>query len=261
MTSDENMLSITIETPDGSTVAFDTLISVVAKYRALISAINEAVAPRHTIRWDVSTLRKGSAEVGLNPQATDLGAIHTARTIAETQKNVIKAVEENAYERIEWPRVRVAAGELCAMVGKSVPSFTFGSLGTIARVVTPPTARQMGRESSLGSITGVLEAPNGRGDLQFILYDDLFGRGVRCFLGDNPLGFDLRRLWQERVEVTGRLTSDTVTGVVTQVHDITSIHELDTSSADYRKTEGMWKNWESSLEDRIEALRDVRRGE
>jgi hypothetical protein len=131
-------------------------------------------------------------------------------------------------------------------------------MGTVARIMKEQSkAPTKARGIYLGSIRGTVEALNRRQDLRFTLYDDVFDSAYVCYLGRSTVPYKLDQLWEKHVAVKGVITPGRPSSI-TQIEDIRILGDR---SADYTKTEGAFGDWDSSVEDRIDALRRERRGE
>jgi hypothetical protein len=92
-----------------------------------------------------------------------------------------------------------------------------------------------GQHQALGSIEGKLETISARGQLQFVVYDSLYDRGVNCFMKDEIMS-DAIKAFRKRVAVSGMVQYDKEGRAVSirvdsirefkDVADLPPIHEL-----------------------------------
>lgn len=263
--ADDAVLSFTLESPDGAPVPFDTLAHAFSRFRELIESLGKDVARGIPLKWGIEELRKGSAKLELRPTVTDNFAVeHGARQVAGALRDLTERGVSGTLGGSPYSRTTVNAFyRLTYLVDEDVPAMALGTRNNTVRVTLLTALHAPTSRMSFGSMSGVLEAPDEHriGDARFVLYDDVFDHPVICFLKDGDVQTGLEPLWKKRVRVTGVISSDRETGMPKSMRHIERIDVIPPSTADSTNTFGAWAGWHSTVEERIEALRRVRRGE
>ena len=254
--ADMPVVSMTLETREGALVPLDTLAEKVEFFAAVLAAIEREVV-KLPVGWGISGLSMGSARVELRPTSTDLGAEYRANLASESLHTVARAAAAGDFGLIPWPETRSAARQLASGLPGEVPGIRLEVNQDIIRIDRNTSPPIVDRGIYLGSVTGVVEGLNIHGDARFTLYDDVFGTGIVCRMANSLIHVDLVTLLKKRVEVKGIITpGKRIT--VSQIEDIVILPD---GPADYTKTEGVWRDWDSTWEQRLDALRNVRHGE
>ena len=237
------VVSITLETREGALVPLDTLAEKVEYFAAVLAAIEREVV-KLPVGWGISGLRMGSTTVELRPTDTDLGAAQRANLASESLKTVARAAAAGDFSLIPWPETRGAARQLVSGLPGEVPGIRLGVDQDIIRIDRNTSPPIVDRGIYLGSVTGVVEGLNIHDDARFTLYDDVFGTGIVCHMANSSVHIDLVTLLKKRVEVKGIIAPGR-RWTISQIEGITILPD---ASADYAKTEGVWRDWESTWE-------------
>ena len=250
------VVSITLETREGALVPLDTLAEKVEYFAAVLAAIEREVV-KLPVGWGISGLSMGSARVELRSTSTDLGAEYRANLASESLQTVARAAAAGDFALIPWPETRGAARQLVSGLPGEVPGIRLGVNQNIIRIDRNTSPPIVDRGLYLGSLTGVVEGLNIHEEGRFTLYDDVFGTGIVCHMANSSVHVDLVTLLKKRVEVKGIIAPGR-RRTISQIEDITILPD---GPSDYTKTEGVWRDWESTWEQRLDALRGVRHGE
>lgn len=154
--------------------------------------IARPVADTHTTRASKTAVRAITSGIRLLEKGTEITppyfnekALRAARTLA--------ALSEGKRKRVSYLRIR-SKGKPCDVTARALQS--------VERLLT-------GQHQAYGSIEGRLRTVSDRaGYFQFVVFDDLFDKGVNCFISDEHLGEEALLAFRRRVIVSGMVQYD-----------------------------------------------------
>lgn len=223
-------ISLTVDRDDISPADFGEMLR---EFVALLRDIDVELSPgpQPSLRWRLTRLSYNSpAVVGMESEpienAPDLGPrVVTAaiRGIDLVDRNAERPIEFNddALERLR--RISAFAGNGIGPIRLSAPSVN------LATNVTKRTEANidivLAQGYSIGSVEGLLEGLNVHGaSPYFTTYDDLTGRGVRCYFSEEQLDNVLAAV-KTKVLVHGSLRRDAL-GRPSQVRPVEFFRQL-----------------------------------
>jgi hypothetical protein len=217
-------------------VSLSVFASAVKDIQALIEALAaEIVGGKDRPEWIVEYLEAGSATMTFAGQAEGDQADEMIEKIVRGYAAVGRSLEAGSpmpYSR----KVEGAARRLTGVLNGTVTSVRFETHEETATVVSPSATVQAQKLLySYGAIEGRIQTLTSRGGLQFVLYDSVFGKAVRCYL--EPGGEEqMRGAWDRRAVVEGWVSREPVTGrplSVRRVSNVVMLDEIERGS--YRK--------------------------
>lgn len=239
-------------------IPLDLFAQAVTHFSEMVGSLSDEVADEQPIGWEIEHLHAGSAVIAVAARSDDIEAVD----------RIVRAYDEigEALSRREpvpfSPTVATHAYGLAGLINGKITSLSMGTrLRTLK--VTEPAANDVTqpekerRRPAYGELRGEVGAIIRRPRMQITVYDQLFDRGVPCYLADG---------WQERVNnllgkqvaVIGLLYRDPVTDRPTKLREIVSINILPAPSGDFRRARGVipWQPGDEPAESTIRRLRD-----
>jgi hypothetical protein len=259
---DDAVLTLRIETKDPSIIPFDTVAELFNHFNRLIAALGKEIAPKTPVTWGLTQLTLGSVNMEARPIPGNLVTEQMGRRIVQAADEAIAYAHAGDLAAMPFsPAVREELAAMLEKLNDAAPAFEIGSPGKRVRLTKFQLHTTGHRSISWGTVSGIADGIDQHAGLEFTLYDDVFDNGIHCQLreGVSPLG--LRDLFGKRVEVEGLISANPDTGLIKSVAQIEEITIIDTPDADYRAAEGIWRDWESTPDERLAALRRVRHGE
>ncbi|GAP11784.1 hypothetical protein BECAL_02977 [Bellilinea caldifistulae] len=221
----------------------------------LLHALTEEIAAGKTIEWQIIELSAGSATAviqGIADTAEDVEKITTAYAFIGRQLQIGNTIPYS-------PKVIQSARKIASILDGKVSSIEFGIDGEIYHITQSGfQEKPMTKAYSYGVITGKVENLIGHKTLKFTLYDNLFNRGVTCYVEEEKREL-LRNIWGKTVSVTGYIYRDIITGRPLEIHDIETVEIVPMREPGaYKKARGAlsWKPGDETADQTIRRLRD-----
>lgn len=198
---------------DAALVSPDNLKKAVSAFVELLKSVSDAASVGgKKIQWNMS-VRKGSCLIAAKPIA-DTETARAARNVIQAIPDGLRLLEKGISVMPDYfdERSLRAAKELAALPGpkglryirvkRANENTNIGqkSVASIDRILG-------GQHQALGSIEGKLQTITERGQLQFVVYDSLYDKGVNCFMSD-PIAQDAIGAFRKRVAVSGIIQYD-----------------------------------------------------
>lgn len=223
---------------------------------SLLNALTEEIAAGKTIEWQIIELSAGSATAVIQGIADtdedDVEKITTAYALIGQQLQFGKPIPYS-------PKVIQSARKIASVLDGKVSSIEFGIDGEIYHITQSGfQEKPMTKAYSYGVITGKVENLIGHKTLKFTLYDNLFNRGVTCYVEEEKREL-LRNIWGKTVSVTGYIYRDIITGRPLEIHDIETVEIVPMREPGaYKKARGAlsWKPGDETADQTIRRLRD-----
>lgn len=189
---------------DGSDVTPEKFLRGVRSFFAILTEVTTQVGGKRTaVQWTVQ-VREGSNLIGISPRAgfdpavvariTDAvsGGISQLETLAAEPpyftERAMKSLSELARVTDTDNRVRV-------WVRREPISVTAHSAANVGTILES-------EHEDYGSIEGRLRTITDRGGVQFVVYEPLWDRPVRCYIPEDLVN-QAMEAWRDRVEVYG----------------------------------------------------------
>ncbi|NPV77926.1 MAG: hypothetical protein HPY59_16315 [Anaerolineae bacterium] len=221
----------------------------------LLHALTEEITAGKTVEWQIIELSAGSATAviqGIADTAEDVEKITTAYAFIGQQLQFGNTIPYSL-------KVIQSARKIASILDGKVSSIEFGVDGEIYHITQSGfQEKPMTKAYSYGVITGKVENLIGYKTLKFTLYDNLFNRGVTCYVEEEKREL-LRNIWGKTVTVTGYIYRDIITGRPLEIHDIESIQIVPMREPGaYKKARGAlsWKPGDETADQTIRRLRD-----
>lgn len=212
-------LSVKLE---GEYIPLDSLASVLeATYSLLADMEAEVTNGKRELRWDVSGLQSGSAQISIAPRDSSPPG-ESGYVSGKILEGLIAGLrDESAMDGPHFAfgrSVRVGIRRLKSLVNPDVRRIVYTgydgeSNETVSAAVTYQGAQDAPVEStdaraktriSIGSVEGTLETLAGR-DSYFNIWDRVTGKKVRCECTSDMLAELAENAWEKTVVVTGEI--------------------------------------------------------
>ncbi len=215
----------------------DTFAAAVTGLRELANSLSAGLTPHANVIWELEDLKFGSATVTLRAESHSVGATKLlARAYSEIwtdisldrKLNYSRKISESARKLATLTKRKRVTGIRCATGSWSG---TLTSVGPNLGAIVEPV-------SSIGSVTGQIEALSRRGDLHLTMIDDVFSSRVTLHLkkGQEELA---RQAWNIHATVSGTIIEEPGFGRPTDVRDVLSIEPIeDFPVGSWRKAQG-----------------------
>lgn len=258
---EDAVLILHIETRDPSVIPFDVVARLFDHYNRLIAAVGREIAPKFPVQWGLTSLSLGSVDAEARPVEKTLATKHIGLRIADAVDEAIAhAVAGDLYSMPFPTPVREALAAMLNTLTDDAPAFEAGTPRKRARLSRIQLKVSEKRDITWGTVSGIADGIDKHERLQFTLYDDVFDNPVHCTLSTDVSQLGLTELFGRRVEVTGLITSNPDTGLIRSITQIDDLRVIEDPDANYEAARGIWKDWVSTEDERLEALRRVRRG-
>ncbi len=242
----------------GGRVGLEEFSEGINAFRGLINALT----PKDLkVTWVIDDLQPGSAIATFRGEAENMVDVED---IVELYGNVGYALakKEELSKHGEWQyngKVSKAAqrignlAETVEYVRFETPDVDHLIYGNGSAIHVPPPS------TSIGSINGRVQTLSNRSGLRFNLFDAVFDKAVACYLQPDQEE-SMREIWGRRVEVTGTISRQALTGrpmSIRQILKITPLGEVEPGS--YRNARGAvpWEEGQKLPEQVIRELRDA----
>lgn len=198
----------TIVTPDVFKRAINAFIEL------LKSVSDETTGSGKKIQWNMS-VAKGSNNVIARPVADVLTARASSLVIQAIPQGIRRLQKGTTTAPAYFDTDALqAAKELAEIIssGRNKPSYIrIQSTGTPCeieeRTVASVDRLLGGQHQALGTIEGKLQTISNRGQLQFVVFDSLYDKGVNCFVEDEMVDQAVQG-FGKRVAVSGMIQYD-----------------------------------------------------
>ncbi len=221
----------------------------------LLHALSEEITAGKTIEWQIVDLSAGSATAviqGIADTTEDVEKITTAFAVIGQHLQIGKPIP---YSQ----KVTQSVWKIASILDGKISSIEFGVDDQIYHITQSGfQEKPITKAYSYGVIIGKVENLIGHRKLKFTLYDNLFNRGVTCYVEEEKREL-LRNIWGKTVSVTGYIYRDMVTGRPLEIHDIESIEIVPLKEPGiYKKARGVlpWKPGDETAAQTIRRLRD-----
>jgi len=198
---------------DAALVSPDNLKKAVSSFVELLKSVSESAAEGgKKVKWNMS-VRKGSCIIVATPVA-DSETVRSAQRVIQAIPDGLRLLDKGITVMPDYFNEKAlrAARELASLQGpkglKYVKVKTSGKKLDIGQRSVISIDRILGgQHQSVGTIEGKLQTLTERGQLQFVVYDSLFDRGVNCFMTDD-ISQDAIAAFRKRVAVSGVIQYD-----------------------------------------------------
>ena len=154
--------------------------------------IARPVADRHTTRAGKAAIRAITSGIRLLERGTDITPPYFNERALKAAKS-LATLSDGRKKRVTYLRIKSSGKPL---------DVTPRALQSVDKLLT-------GQHDLYGSIEGRLQTVSDRdGYFQFVVFDDLFDKGVNCFISDNKVGEDAIGAFRRRVIVSGIVQYD-----------------------------------------------------
>ena len=235
----------------GGRVPIEKFRDGISHFQQLVAALTQG----RSVTWIVEDLQVGSAITTLRGEAEDLVVVEQIVGEYAQVGNALASHEPLPHYSLQ---VYEAANAIQALA-KSVDYVRFETSEHDYTIYGNGTATApLTQWTSVGAITGRVQALSKRGGLRFNLYDSVHDRAISCYLrqGQEEL---MREAWDRRVTVDGTIYRQRSLGRPVAIRNILSIDILeDTPQGAYRQARGaaLWQEGDEMPEDVIRELRD-----
>ena len=198
---------VTLELDDKA-ISMTEFGKAVQNFLGLIRDISEVAAPaKDPSAWDVEVY-EGSAGLGVRPVAGVYSFDEVYRissSVVEGLKQIASGVKPPMFSDKAVERSRI----LSTLVNRNKQPLTVRVWSGRENVV--PLSKEVARKAENllapayqdeGSVEGVLERADGHDRREFVIFDSVTDRGIKCYVDDSLL-HDAGRFWFKRVEVLG----------------------------------------------------------
>ena len=215
-------------------VSVDVFASAAKDLAALINALSSEIAGQDRPEWIVQYLDGGSATMTFGAQGSEEETIEKVVRGFATVGRSLESDEAIPYSQ----KVESAARGLTAVLNGAVTEVRFETSEVAAAVSSSAHVEARGNLQAYGAIEGRVRTLTSRGGLNFVLYDSVYGKAVRCFL--EPGGEEkMRGAWDRHAVVEGWVSRDPTSGRPVSVRKISELRLLDrVERGSFRKARG-----------------------
>lgn len=239
-------------------IPLDLFARAVTYFSGMVGSLSDEVADEEPIEWEIEHLHAGSAVMSVIARSDDVEAVDRIVRAYDEIGEALSRKEPVPYS----PTVASHAYALAALLNGKITSMSLETRlhtfkVTEAAVIDTGLPDKENRRPALGELRGEVGAVIRRPRTQLTVYDQLFDRGVPCYLADEWRD-RVNSLLGQRVAVTGLLYRDPLTGRPVKMRDIVSINVINTPSGDFRSARGVipWRPGDEPAEVTIRRLRD-----
>ena len=220
--------------------SLDDFAHAIDKWRDLVAALSDEIAPGSGVQWVIDSLERSSA-------------IATVRAVVpESERQRIDDVVR-AYERVGAaletgvsipfsPAVSTAATTLTTILNGRVSSISLSTVEQDFTVYSPqaaientPVARRLG---AYGAVEGRVQTISLQGGLRFTVYPSFDGRAVSCYLEEGRQDI-MRDAWGRVAVVEGWVTRDRLSDRPKAVRRVRTVTiKGDGTPGDWREARG-----------------------
>ena len=226
----------------------------------LFTRLVDALTPRE-VAWIVHDLQPGSAVITIESRSDDDAAVER---VVRDYESVGKRLADGAsdYALVNGnARAMQAADALRDFAASGAVDYlrleTASDDFTLCGPAYPPP-RRTPTTISIGAIRGRVQTMSKVTCMRFILYDDLHGKAVRCYLQSGQENI-IRTLWGRRASVVGTITR-AAGGKPVAIREIMSVKAIkEVPPGSYKQARGAipWKPGDMLPEEVIRKMRDA----
>jgi hypothetical protein len=230
-------------------VSLNLYAEAVHHFSELVFQLSREIGGDHFVEWQIIELESGSATAVVAGICPD---IELVEKIVGAYENVGRALENKKPIPYSYPVVKAAQAITNLLNGKisSVEFYTTDDYSSHITECVYPSGKP-NKIKVYGTVIGLVETLSRRQTLRFILYDDLFNRGVKCFFEEHQRDM-MRHVWDKRV-------TDLETGRPLEVSDVEKVDVIsDQPRGSFRRARGSlpWIEGADPTERTIRRIRD-----
>ena len=229
----------------------------------LFTRLVDALTPRG-VAWIVHDLQPGSAVITIESKSDDAAAVER---VVRDYESVGKRLADGAADYA--PALAVNGNARAMQAADALRDFAASGAVDYLRFETAsddftlcgpayPPPRHPPTTLSIGEVRGTVQTMSNVTCMRFILYDDLHGKAVRCYLQSGQENI-IRALWGRRASVIGTITRDAIGKpmAIREIMKVEAIKEVPPDS--YKKARGAipWKPGDMLPEEVIRRMRDA----
>lgn len=231
---------------DAALISPDHLKKAVSSFVDLLKAVTEAAAEGgKKVQWDMS-VRKGSCIVAAKP-VKDTESSASAKRVMQAIPDGLRLLDKGISVMPDYfnDKALRAARDLASLQGPKGLKYVrikgsgkklelgSASIASIDRILG-------GQHQSIGTVEGRLQTLTERGQLQFVVYDSLYDKGVNCFMTDE-ISQTAIEAFRRRVAVSGIIQYDQHCRPVSIKVDAIRIFKEDSELPPIRELRGILK--------------------
>ena len=230
----------------------------------LFTRLVDALTPREGVAWVVHDLQPGSAVITIESRADDDAAVErVVRDYESVGKRLAAGAADYAPDMLVNGNAR-AMQAACAIrdfaASGAVDYLRLETASDDFTICGPayPPPRRTPTTISIGAIRGTVQTMRKVTCMRFILYDDLHGKAVRCYLQSGQENI-IRTLWGRRASVVGTITR-AAGGKPVAIREIMSVKAIkEVPPGSYKQARGAipWKPGDMRPEEVIRKMRDA----
>ena len=230
----------------------------------LFTRLVDALTPREGIAWVVHDLQPGSAVITIESKSDDDAAVErVVRDYESVGKRLADGASDYAPETLVNGNSRAlqAAAALRDFAASGAVDYlrleTASDDFTLCGPAYPPPPYPPST-ITIGEVRGTVQTMSNVTCMRFILYDDLHGKAVRCYLQSGQENI-IRTLWGRRAGVIGTITR-AAGGKPVAIREIMKVEPIKEVPLDsYKKARGAipWKPGDMLPEEVIRRMRDA----
>lgn len=244
----------------GGKIALNDLQKGISLFTRLVNALT----PRDKVAWIVHDLQPGSALITIESNAADAAAVERVvrdyETIGKHLANVASdcppALSVNGNARA----MQAADALKDFAISGAVDYLRFETASDDFTICGPayPPPRHAPTTISIGAVRGIVQNYSNPNCMRFILYDDLHGKAVACYLQSGQEDI-VRTVWGRRASVIGTITRDAI-GKPVAIREIMKVEAIkEVPPGTYKQARGVipWKPGDKRPEEVIRQMRDA----
>lgn len=240
-------------------IPLDLFARAVTQFSGLIGALSDEVADEEPVEWHIAHLSSGSAVIDVRPYSDDIEAVDR---IVRAYDEIAEALNRREPVPFSQTVAGYAYGLTALLNGKitSLSMLTRFNQFTISQPA-PDGERAENQAAahrpSYGELRGEVGAIVRRPRVQMTVYDELFDRGIPCYL-DKTWSDKVSQFWGKQIAVTGLIYRDELTDRPYKVRGVVNVHILRPSAGNFRRARGAipWQPGDEPAEVTIRRLRD-----
>ncbi|MCY4085407.1 MAG: hypothetical protein OXG37_00610 [Actinomycetia bacterium] len=236
-------------------VSLDVFASAAKDLAALINALSSEIAGQDRPQWTVQYLDGGSATMTFGARGSEEETIKKVIRGFATVGRSLESGEAIPYSQ----KVESAARGLTAALNGAVTAVRFETSEVAAAVKSSAYVEAERSLQAYGAVEGRVQTLTSRGGLNFVLYDSVYGRAVRCFL-EPGREETMRGAWDRRAVVEGWVSRDPISGRPVSVRKVSTLSLLDeVEHGSFRKARGAVprREGDSLPEETVRIMRDA----
>lgn len=230
----------------------------------LFTRLVNALTPRDRVAWIVHDLQPGSALITIESNAVDAAAVEC---VVRDYETIGKHLANGASDCP--PALSVNGNARAVQAADALKDFALSGAVEYLRFETAsddfticgpayPPPRPAPTTISIGEVKGTVQIFSNANCMRFILYDDLHGKAVACYLQSGQENI-VRTVWGRRASVIGTITRDAI-GKPVAIREIMKVEAIKEVAPDaYKQARGAipWKPGNKRPEEVIRQMRDA----